>query len=403
MSRHPEELLLLAATRVLHAIDRRERDASAFDPGRVRRILVVSSTAIGDTLLSTPAIRAVREKYPQARIGALFNAETFGLFENNPDVDEAIPYHGGYRRFFRTVFALRRNRYDLALIFHGNEPQATPMAFLAGVPFIFKWPNTSGNRFLLSNSGPVRTWDDFPHAVDQRLAVAALAGCDPKRRPMILPLTEEGREAGDRLLREEGAGDEEILVGFQCGASTLSRRWFPDRFVELGRRLVRSNGQIRLVLTGSPAERDHCLSIAREIGERTIVAAGRLPLAAVPSLVARLRVLVTGDTGILHMAVAVRTPVVGLFAVSDPSRSGPYYDLDRHVIVKKPRTCVDCISKRCTYQKCMEAIPVEEVFEAIASVLRSDGLPAGNPHHPKHGGLRPCDAPGKTIRDSGTE
>ena len=403
MSRRPADVLLLAATRGLHAFDRRERDVSKFVPETVRRILVVSSTAIGDTLLSTPAIRAVREKYPQARIVALFNAETLVLFGNNPDVDEVIPYQGGYRRFCRTVLALRRLRPDVALILHGNEPQATPMAYLAGIPFIFKWPNTSENRFLLSNGGPVRTWDDFPHGVDQRLAVAALAGCDPKRRPMVLPIAEEGRSAADRLLREEGVGGGDPLVGFQCGASTLSRMWFPDRFAELGRRIVRKDPRIRIVLTGSPPERDYCLSIAREIGERAIVAAGRLPLAAVPALVARFRLLVTGDTGIMHMAVAVRTPVVGLFAVSDPSRSGPYYDLDRHVIVKKPRTCVDCVSKRCTYQKCMEAIPVEEVFEAIASVLRSDGLPAGNPHHPKHGGLRPCDAPGKTIRDSGTE
>ena len=226
MSRHPVDALLLAATRVLHASDRRERDVSAFDPERVQRILVVSSTAIGDTLLSTPAIRAARERYPEAVITALFNAKTLDLFGNNPDVNEVVPYHGGYRRIFRTVLALRRRRFDVALILHGNEPQATPMAYLAGVPFIFKWPNTSENRFLLSNGGPVRTWDDFPHGVDQRLAVAALAGCDPKQRPMTLPLTEEAR-AVDRLLREEGIGDADLLVGFQCGASTLSRMWFP--------------------------------------------------------------------------------------------------------------------------------------------------------------------------------
>ena len=369
MSRQPVDALLLAAMRGLHAFDRRERGGSAFDPERVRRILVVSSTAIGDTLLSTPAIRAARERYPKAEIAALFNAKTVDLFGNNPDVDEVVPYHGGYRRFFRTILALRRHRFDLALIFHGNEPQATPIAYLAGVPFIFKWPNTSENRFLLSNDGPVRTWDDFPHAVDQRLAVAALAKCDPKRRPMTLPLTEEGRRAVDRLLREEGVGGADLLVGFQCGASTLSRMWFPDRFAELGRRLVRGRDRVRILFTGSPAEREYCGSIARQIGERTIVAAGRLPLPAVPSLLARLHVLVTGDTGTMHMAGAVRTPIVGLFAVSDPSRSGPYYDLDRHVIVKKPRTCVDCVSKRCTYQKCMEAIEVEEVFQAVMRIL----------------------------------
>jgi len=379
MRRHPVDALLLAAMRGLHALDRRERCASAFDPERVRRILVVSSTAIGDTLLSTPAIRAARERYPNAAIAALFNAKTVDLFGNNPDVDEVVPYHGGYRRFFRTVLALRRRRFDVAFILHGNEPQATPIAYLAGVPFIFKWPNTSKNRFLLSNDGPVRTWDDFPHGVDQRLAVAALAGCDPKRRPMSLPLTEEGRRAADRFLREEGVGDADLLVGFQCGASTLSRMWFPDRFADLGRRLVKGRDKVRILFTGSPAEREYCGSIARQIGERTIVAAGRLPLAALPSLLARLHVLVTGDTGPMHMAVAVRTPVVGLFAVSDPSRSGPYYDLDRHVIIKKPRTCVDCVSMRCTYQKCMEAIGVDEVDGAVTRVLAGGGISSRDP------------------------
>ncbi|MGZ8461029.1 MAG: glycosyltransferase family 9 protein [Candidatus Deferrimicrobiaceae bacterium] len=183
----------------------------------------------------------------------------------------------------------------------------------------------------------------------------------------------------DRLLREEGIGDADLLIGFQCGASTLSRMWFPDRFAELGRRLVRASDHVRIVFTGSPAERNYCLSIARRIGERTIVAAGRLPLSAVPSLLSRLRILVTGDTGIMHMAAAVRTPVVGLFAVSDPSRSGPYYDLDRHVIIKKPRTCVDCVSKRCTYQKCMEAIGVDEVDGAVTRILAGGSVSPRGP------------------------
>ena len=110
MSWRPADTLLLNTVRALHRLDRRERSVKAFEPGRVRRILVVSSTAIGDTLLSTPAIRAVRERFPEATITALFNALTLDLFGNNPDVDEVVPYHGGYRRFFRTVLALRRRQ-----------------------------------------------------------------------------------------------------------------------------------------------------------------------------------------------------------------------------------------------------------------------------------------------------
>src|SRR3990167_915827 len=152
MRNNPIDVLLFLLLKLLKFFDGRQTDLKYFDPEAVKNILVVSSTAIGDTLLSTPAIRAVRERYPQAKIIAHFNKSNIEMFENNPHIDGVISYYGGYKRFFTTIRELRKHKFDLVLIFHGNEPQATPMAYFSGANFIVKLPNTSKYGFLLSNT-----------------------------------------------------------------------------------------------------------------------------------------------------------------------------------------------------------------------------------------------------------
>jgi ADP-heptose:LPS heptosyltransferase len=366
----PREAVLYLLLRLLKFLDRRSDSLQDLDPSTIRSILVVSSTAIGDTLMSTPAIRAVRECFPHARIVAHFSVNNMALFENNPHIDAIVPYHGGYKHFWRTIRQLRREHFDLALIFHGNEPQATPMAYLSGARFIIKLPNTSHYRFLLSNREPVLTWEDFAHGVDQRLQVAQLAGCHVGDKRMVLPLATDQAGAVEQFLRTSNIKPSDIVVGFQVAASTISRMWFAEKFIELGKRLSAEYPDVRIVITGSPQEASYARDIATAIGDKAIVAAGALNLKQVPWLIHRLRLLVTGDTGIMHLAIAVGTPVVALFAAADARRSGPYYDIEKHSVIQKHRTCVPCVGKRCTFQICMDNISVDEVLSAVAHALQ---------------------------------
>lgn len=366
---HPLDGLLYLTMKFHKSLDGRKTVLASFDPESVRNILIVSSTAIGDTLLSTPAIKAVRERYPQARITAHFNKKNMELFDNNPDIDGIIPYYGGYKKFLKTIIKFRRHKFDLALIFHGNEPQATPMAYLSGARFIIKLPNTSEYRFLLSNNKEVLREDKLDHGIEQRLKIAELAGCNVSDKKMVLPVLKGGDLFIEKFLKENGIKDTDVVIGFQAGASTISRMWFAERFVELGKRLIKSYPDLQIIITGSPKEFDHCKSIADTIGEEAVVSASRIPLKYLPSVIKRMKLLVTGDTGTMHLAVAVETPVVSLFAVSDPERSGPYYDLDRHLVIRKERICDPCVSKKCKYQKCMEQISVGEVFLSVREIL----------------------------------
>lgn len=368
------EKFLHFAMKTLKRFDRRNMDLYHFDARKVKSILVVSSTGIGDTLMSTPGIRAIRERYPEARITALFRHKYIELFENNPHIDAIIPYYGKYKGLLRTIRALRKGGFDLAVIFHGNDPDIIPLAYLSGAPFIVRIPNdTTRFRFLLSNSelNEGNRVNPKDHGIETRLRIARLVGCNSEDGRMVLVVEKEDEEFVNEYLKARSVGEGNVKIGFQVGASTVSRMWFGDRFVELGRRLSQYDQRIKIIITGSPQEQKYCNEIGEGIGNagRVIVTAGRLRLRQVVALVKMLDLLVTPDTGIMHMAVALGTRTVCLFAMADHRISGPYPDRNGHYIIQKWRTCDPCVGKACEYQECMENITVDEVFESVKVIL----------------------------------
>lgn len=365
----PLDSLLYWSLRALKFFDARDDAPPRLADADVRCVLLVSSTALGDTVLSTAAFGPVRRRFPRARIVALIHAPYAPLFRHCPEIDEVVASRGGYRDFLSLALRLRRSRPDVALILHGNEPQATPLAYLSGARWIFKLPNANEFRFLLANREPLVRWAELGHGMQQRLRVAALAGADVSAARMHLPEVQTAPAAIAAFLAAAGLAGK-ALIGLQCGASGRSRMWPQASFVELGRQLLATRPDRGIVLTGSPDERDYLDAIARGIGGATAVACG-LPLEALPALVKRLRLLVSGDTGTLHVAVAVGTPTVGLFAVSDPATSGPAQDTERHLVIHHP--CPDlAISTKSDDPRCIARIGVAEVLAAVERQLARD-------------------------------
>jgi len=368
------EGVLVGILRVAKACDRRRTDLASLDPAHVRRILMISSTGIGDTLFSTPAIRAVREAYPHAYIAGMFRHRHANLFCGNPHLDAVIPYHGKYRRPFSTIAALRRGRFDVVAIVHGNDPDVIPLAYLSGARFVVRIPNESTRfRFLLSNPDLTPANGPIPgqHALDARLRVARLLGARGDDRGMILRVDPEAARAVAAFLEGRGVRSEDPLVGFQVGASTPSRMWFGDKFAELGRRLLERHPDLRIAITGSLEEREYCRMVAQAIGEshRVLVTAGHLSLPQVAALVDRLAVMVAADTGTLHMAVALGRPAVALYAMADSQITGPDPADPRYRIIQKWRTCDPCYGKACPFPICMQNITVDEVEAAVRDLL----------------------------------
>jgi ADP-heptose:LPS heptosyltransferase len=360
----PGTALLYGLLRIAQRLDRRVRDASDFDPTGVRSLLLVSTTALGDTVMSTAGIRALRRRYPRAHITALLHPINGRLLAHSQDIDERLFYAGRYDRFLPTLRELRRRRFDVAAVFHGNEPQMTPLLYLAGIPFIFKLPNLSRYRFLLSNRELVLGWPQIGHGLRQRLAVAQLAGAESDDPRMHLDIDDAQRASVLDALQTKDIAVDTPLVGFQAGASSRRRAWPATRFAELGRTLTEHRPGTRIVLTGSPAERELCAGIARDIGPAAVSLAGELDIEALPALISHMKVLVTGDTGTMHVAVAVRTPTVCLFGASDPAGAGPIYDLERHTLIVKPW---DAEARKLAEP--MARIDVDEVRAAVETTL----------------------------------
>jgi len=369
------EGFLVGMFRVLKACDRRRTDLAALDPARVQRILAISSTGIGDTLFSTPAIRALREAYPRAHVTGMFRARYMDLFLNNPHVDAVIPYYGKYRRLASTIRALRHGRFDVAAILHGNDPDIVPLAYFSGAPFIVRIPNDSTRfRFLLSN-GELTAENNVvpgPPGVEMRLRIAGLLGAKSGDRRMVLVVDPEAERIVATYLWASSVGPGDRLVGFQVGASNVSRMWFGDQFAELGRRLLAADPALRIVITGSPAERRYSRMIAEAMGagRRVVVTAGQLTLRQVAALVDRLDVLVAADTGTLHMALALGRPAVALYAMADSRVTGPDPTDWRYRVIQKWRTCDPCYGKACPFPMCMQNITVDEVETAVRALLR---------------------------------
>ncbi|RLJ68316.1 glycosyltransferase family 9 protein [Sulfurisoma sediminicola] len=366
----PLDTLLSWSLRLAKALDRRTDKLGDIDPAAVRGVLLISSTALGDTVLSTAAFAPLRRRFPVARMVALIHAPYVPLFRHCVELDEVVPSRGAWRGFVGLVRRLRRERPDLALILHGNEPQATPLAYLAGARWIVKLPNASNPfRFLLANREPPVAWAALGHGLNQRLRTAELVGADVHGARMTLPVPKAAVAAVDAFLADGGLAGRR-LIGFQCGASAASRMWPAMHFAELGRRLLASHADAAIVLTGSPAERDYLENLCRDLGERCHVACD-LPIEALPALIGRFDVLVSGDTGSMHVAVATGTPTVCLFAVSDPATSGPAYDNGhdgRHIVIYHP--CPDlAIGTKTADPRCIARIGVDEVLAAVEKQL----------------------------------
>ncbi|MGB9822822.1 glycosyltransferase family 9 protein [Thermodesulfovibrio sp.] len=363
------ENLLYLLLKILKKFDKRQTDLKYFNPEEVKNILVVSSTAIGDTLMSTPAIRAVRERYPHAKIIAHFNIKNMELFENNPHIDGIIPYYGGWKKFFKTVREFRKHKFDVALIFHGNEPQATPMAYLGGARFILKVPISKKFGFLLSNktNGFDNPWEH--HGIDVRLKAASFIGCDTNNKEMVLLVDKEDREKIEKFLKKIKIENKRKIVCFQVGAATKFKIWPKENFIELGKKLIEYNKSIVILILGSKQEKKLCETIAKNIGENAISLSGKLSLKELRALIERTDLLVTNDTGTMHIAVALKIKTVSLFCPTHAWGVGPIQDLHLHKIIEKPRPCNPCITKKCKNPYCMNLIKVEEVL-----VSAKDGL-----------------------------
>ncbi|MBI5583533.1 MAG: glycosyltransferase family 9 protein [Deltaproteobacteria bacterium] len=327
-----------------------------------RRFLVVSSTAVGDTILSTPAIKSLRRSFPEAHITALFHKRVAPLFAAFPYVDDVVTYAGGYKHFWRTVQRLRQIRPEAALILHGNGPQDIPLAVFSGARFILKHPTETEYKKYLSG----RLEKRLQHVIEERLDLVRKVGGREVDTNLELPWV-PGPE-----LRKKVSGllsPEKTWIGFQIGAANVYKMWPIERFTALAERILGSDPDAAIAITGNQKEKKLADRVAERFPDRVVNACGQFAIQEWPGLIRYLKLLVTNDTGTLHLAVALKTPTLSLFSATDSRLIGPYQDPGFHRVIQKEGGFVQRLPKEQRTDEAMRLITVDEVFAAYEHIV----------------------------------
>lgn len=330
----------------------------------VEKIVLKSVNWVGDTILSTPTIRALRRRYPEAKITAIARPWVAPLLRANPDVDEVWEEseRGNRRDFARLVPRLREARFDLGIAF----PNAFAAALLLWAGRVKRRVGYArdGRGLLLTDPVPVRPALLRDHEVRYYLNLLSALGDVPEPPPLVLEEDEEARRRVEDLLKAEGVPLDAPLIGVNPGAFYgTAKRWAPDRFAVVGRRLAETlNGVV--VVVGTQQERPAAQDVCGIIGNGSFNLAGRLTLSELVSLIKRMAMFVTNDSGAMHIATAVGVRIVAIFGSTDWVTTPPWSD--EAILVRKETACAPCLLRHCPIDhRCMERVHVSDVMDAI--------------------------------------
>lgn len=327
----------------------------------IENILIIKPGAIGDLLHLTPVIRALKEKYPHARITMLVGSRlSTTIFENNPLVHESIVFekkgaHKSLRGLVGLWKELHARRFDLVLNYQRSNLKGW---FLAAAAFPC--------RVLVYHKSRKR----LIHAVENHLEPLKALGIDPGKADRALDFypSPNDEERAAELLNGAGLAGRWI-VAFNPGTNHLCKCWPLDRFSQLADRIIEQM-DAEVIILGSPAEK----KLADEIQAGMRYKAHDLTgctLGELGALLKRVGVLVTGDTGPMHIAAAVGTPVLALYGPISPVRSGPIGN-GHKIMIHDELDCCPCNSFTCVnsrFRLCMESISVDEVFAELSGMM----------------------------------
>ncbi|MEJ5250852.1 MAG: lipopolysaccharide heptosyltransferase II [Armatimonadota bacterium] len=332
------------------------------DPERI--LIVTKSRYLGDTIVATPAMRALAARYPGAQITLLSNPLAKELLRGCPYVQEYLARPAVARRRVDMEMwrVLRRKKYDLAVLFNRSLSSAI-LAFLARIPERVGF-DTEGRGFLLTKRVP---YHPPKHEILHLLDVAEACGAPAQGTHMELWVTAEEREAIRDRLTKEGIDLNAPIMLVQPGSNdAYVKRWRTEGFIWVAQQLQKEYG-FQIILLGASNEQDVADEVAQALKEGTLNMVGRTTLREALALLQEVDLLIGNDTGMMHAAVAFGTPTVAIFAPHKFQRWAHNHDCHRALTVPLPegaRPTQDLIHQH------LFAVKEQDVLEAAREVLR---------------------------------
>jgi lipopolysaccharide heptosyltransferase II len=331
-----------------------------------RKILIRGPNWVGDAVLAIPALKAIRSNFPETEITLLVRPWVAGLFTSAPFIDkvwtEPKPTKlGDWKRITRDIRAFE---FDMALLLP-NSFESALMMFLARVPNRIGYA-TDGRTWMLTN--PIEPSTGTQHQVHYYLDLAKAIRAETEHPSIEIEATDEERESARRLLAEEGIPRGTRFLVLNAGAAYGSaKRWHEDRFADVAN-ILASEMNLSVALIGSESERPIADVIRAHMKRHSAILNGRTSLETLIGVLAESSLMITNDSGPMHIAAALGVPTVAVFGSTDERVTSPFGPRTR--VVKNPVECSPCLLRECPIDhRCMNGVSVEDVCKAARDVV----------------------------------
>lgn len=348
---------------------------------RARRVLAVRLDTIGDVLMTTPAIRALKHSTKGRRITLLTSTPGAAIAHLVPEIDDVLVHDPVWMKYtarregaaeeHAIVHALRAARFDAAVIFTVYSQNPLPSALLchmADIPLRLAHCRENPYQLLTDWVPEPEPENGVRHEVRRQLDLVAEVGAVTADDTLSLKVPRIARRRAMKALAAARVDLDRPWLVVHPGATAPSRRYPPERFAVVGRHLSRSDGY-QVVFTGSAAERPLVQTIRAAMGARSHSLAGALDLAEFAGLIEAAPVIVSNNSGPVHVAAAVGTPVVDLYALTNPQHT-PWEVPNRVLSHRVP--CAYCYKSECPkgHHQCLRLVEPDEVVEAVHQLAR---------------------------------
>ncbi len=337
------------------------------DLKQAKRILIRTTNWIGDAVMTTPAVHAIRRNFPEAHIGVLAKPWVAPVFNANPHVDEVLIYdakgaHRGLLGKWRLADQLQRQKWDVGFVLPNSFESALLFA-MARIPIRIGYKTQHRNILLTDPAFLNQKLKENSHETDHYLKLLKLSGLEAGRPELELVVNSKDQARSGDILRKNGIKRIETVIGINPGAAFgTAKRWPAERFAQLAD-LLAEKQTARILIFGGPGEQEVAQEIATSMTHTPLILSGKTTLGEAMALVEKCDLLVTNDSGLMHIAAALHRPLVAIFGPTNPVTTGP---LDsRAKIVREPIECSPCLKRECPLEHhgCMVNISVERVFE----------------------------------------
>jgi heptosyltransferase-2 len=336
----------------------------------VRKILIRGTNWIGDAVLTLPAVAAIRATYPCAHIAVLVKpwvAEIYDLFSA---VDEVIIYESKLDNpigVFKLAHKLRQKKFEAAILLQ-NAIEAAIIAFAAGIPLRAGY-SSDGRGLLLTHSVKRTKEIRKIHQIDYYLKMVKALGCVSVGRELHLE-TKINRFNAQSVWRKFIPEKDKVIIGIAPGATYgPAKRWFPDRFAAVADKLNESHS-LQIILLGGKADGETAQEVQRLARTDLINLAGKTTLREAIYLISQCRLLISNDSGLMHIAGALNIPTVAIFGSTNHITTAPMGNMS--AIVRQDVSCGPCLKEKCPEDfRCMKLISVENVFTAAQNLLNN--------------------------------